>query len=113
WTEQKYFHLPFFSATVTVFLPWNEVAVSVFSNLPPVSRSRVKLWIGDLSVTTKVYFPALSVVTFFVPFFSVIVKPGPTVPMSFGVVIAQAGTRNTAAATTPRVNKPVKRVMES
>src|SRR6186997_651893 len=45
----------------------------------------------DLSLTTSVYFPAF--VGFFV---SVIVKPGPTVPSSFGVA-APAGSATTAA----------------
>src|SRR4029450_5304891 len=45
----------------------------------------------DLSLTTSVYLPAF--VGFFV---SVIVKPGPTVPSSFGVA-APAGSATTAA----------------
>src|SRR4026207_301656 len=45
----------------------------------------------DLSLTASAYFPAF--VGFFV---SVIVKPGPTVPSSFGVA-APAGSATTAA----------------
>ena len=45
----------------------------------------------DLSLTTRAYFPAF--VGFFV---RVIVKPGPTVPSSFGVA-APAGSATTAA----------------
>ena len=44
----------------------------------------------DLSLTTSVYFPA------FVGFFMLIVKPGPTVPVSFGMA-ATTGSAATAA----------------
>ena len=37
----------------------------------------------DLSLTVIVYLPGFSVLTFAVPFLSVIVKPGPVVPFSF------------------------------
>src|SRR5207302_2631004 len=39
WTEQSYFHLPGLRVTITVFLPWNAVPVSVFSNFPPGLRA--------------------------------------------------------------------------
>ena len=57
--------MPGFRVTITVFLPWNAVPVSVFSNFPPVFRSSVKLWIDAASVIANEYLPAFSVVTFF------------------------------------------------
>ena len=39
------------------------------------------MWIDDLSLITNVTLPALSFVTFLPAFVSVIVKPGPTVPV--------------------------------
>ena len=52
----------------------------------------------DLSVIAKVYLPALSLATFAFPFFSVIVKPGPTTPASLGGAIADADHVTVSAA---------------
>ena len=51
----------------------------------------------DLSNTVIEYVPAFSVITFLPSFFSVIVKPGPTVPVSFG----SAACEGAAIASTP------------
>src|SRR3954463_14603543 len=51
----------------------------------------------DLSATVTEYVPAFRSVTFFPSFFSVIVKPGPTVPVSFG----NAACEGAAIASTP------------
>ena len=50
----------------------------------------------DLSLTTSVYLPA------FVGFFMLIVKPGPTVPVIFGVA---ASTGNAAIAPITRARR--------
>src|SRR5829696_1381267 len=52
----------------------------------------------DLSATVIAYFPGLSVLTVAVPFFRVIVKPGPTVPFSFVGDIAPTGAAGAASA---------------
>src|SRR5262245_13983611 len=81
---------------VTDFAHVKGTVVSAFSNFPPDSCSTTKLWIDALSATAKTYFPGFSVVTF-LPFeVRVIVKPGPTVPVSFGG--AAAGRANAIAA---------------
>jgi uncharacterized protein YqfA (UPF0365 family) len=64
--------VPFFSVTVKVFVPVPDTLVFTFTPGPV----RWKLWIEALSATTSLILPAL--VGFFV---SLIVKPGPTVPL--------------------------------
>jgi hypothetical protein len=46
------------------------------------------------------YVPALSFETLAVPFFSVIVKPGPTTPVKVGVAASALGTTRAAASAT-------------
>ena len=55
---------------------------------------RWKLWMFDLSDTLIVYDPARRLVTFELPFFMPIVKPGPTV--AFNVVAACATATDSA-----------------
>ena len=54
---------------------------------------------SDLSAIAIVYLPAFSVLTFALPFLSVIVKPGPTVPVSFCVAIVDALEASASPAT--------------
>src|SRR5438094_8485894 len=70
-----------------VFVVVADVEVISFSSFgfDGFSRSSVKLWKLDLSLTTIRYLPALSVLTFLPPFFNESVKPGPTTPFSVGV----------------------------
>jgi hypothetical protein len=56
----------------------------------PWGPSSPKLWIDDLSVITNVYAPAVNLVTLFPPLVSVIVIPGPTVPVNFGAAASDA-----------------------
>ena len=68
-------YLPFASVILNVFNPVAGTLVLTFTPFP----FKWKLWMLDLSLTTSVYLPA------FVGFFMLIVKPGPTVPVTFGV----------------------------
>src|SRR5262245_37456080 len=61
---------------------------------------RWKSWMFDLSLTVILYVPALSVFTLAVPFFRLMVKPGPTVPVSFvTLLVAPIGAASARAAT--------------
>src|SRR4051812_8484009 len=85
---------------VTVFVPTKPGVVTALSRPLP---SIWKLWIEALSMTTSVYMPALSVLTTLPFCFSEMVKPGPTVPISFGGAIEDdvpTASSPTAAATT-------------
>src|SRR5918911_3548954 len=104
--SQTYVYLPFLSLSVTVFVPLAATVVITLLTGP----LRWKLWMFDLSVTTNLYVPALSVVTFAPPFFNVIVKPGPTVPVSVvavGAATAVTASATAAAATAARAMKRV------
>src|SRR5918994_6327405 len=80
-----------------VVLPVRATDVALFTPGPV----RWKLWALDLSLIANEYAPGLSEVTFFVPCLSEIVKPGPTVPATFGFVAASAlATSETAAIRT-------------
>jgi hypothetical protein len=82
--------LPLFRVTLNVFDPVAPTLVITFTPGP----ARWKLWALDLSLTTSEYFPA------FDGFLAMlIVKPGPTVPFSFGVA-ATTGSATTAATVT-------------
>src|SRR5215203_2047198 len=63
----------------------------------------------DLSRMTNMYVPRGSRLTFVVPFFNVMVKPGPTVPVSLraagGAVVDPAARVRAAAAATIRLSK--------
>src|SRR3954471_18848127 len=52
----------------------------------------------DRSLTTILYFPGLRVLTLILPFFSVIVKPGPSTALSVGVAAEAEATATSAAA---------------
>ncbi len=82
-------YVPFFSVILKILAP--VAATDVFTFTP--GPSRWKLWMLDLSLTTSVYFPA------FVGFFMLMVKPGPTVPGSFGTA-ATTGSAAIAATVT-------------
>src|SRR5919201_4153054 len=58
----------------------------------------------DLSVTTILYLPAFRVLTFFPPFVSEIVKPGPTTPLSVGVDVLRLNAAPAAASATAMTN---------
>src|SRR5262245_61299918 len=86
-------YLPFFRVTVHVELPVFGVLVLLFTPGP----LRWKLWRFDLSLILNVYVPAFSFLTAALPCFSVIVKPGPTVPVSVGDEAKAEGTMSAAA----------------
>src|SRR6476646_1386291 len=86
-------YLPALSVNVHVELPVEPTEVDLFRPGP----LRWKLWIDDLSEILNTYFPAFSLVTFAEPCLRVMVKPGPTVPVSVGVAASAEGT--TSAAT--------------
>src|SRR4051794_12406042 len=81
--------MPFFNLTVQVFVPTHGTLVSLFTP-GPVSR---KLWMFDLSRMTMVYVPAVAVFLLIV-----IVKPGPSVPISV-LLRDAAGARPGRAST--------------
>src|SRR4051812_17568308 len=87
-------YLPFFKVNVHVDAPVLPTDVDLFTPGP----LRWKLWIDDLSEILKTYFPALSFVTFAVPFLRVIVNPGPTVPVNVGVAASADGTASAATS---------------
>ncbi len=91
--SHTYLYFPFFSVSVHVVEPLNVTDVFLFTPGPV----RWKLWIFDLSAILKTYFPALSLLTFLPPWVSEIVNPGPTVPVSVGVLASAAGTASSAA----------------
>src|SRR5918992_3376408 len=103
--EQKYVTVPRRSVTVTDFVPLNATPVIALL-VEPLS---LKSCAFDLSVTRIVYLPALSVRTRVEPFFSVIVKPGPTVPVnrvaSLAVEPVEGMTSATAAASATIVSQ--------
>src|ERR671934_2000662 len=91
--SHTYLYVPFFSVTVHVNVPF--APTPVFLLMPgPV---RWKLWMFDRSLITILYLPALTLLTFVVPFLSVIVKPGPSVPVSVGTAADAEATNTTAA----------------
>src|SRR5262245_26274991 len=68
-----------------------------------------KSWMFDLSLTVILYEPGLSVFTLAVPFFRVMVKPGPTVPVSFvTLLVAPMGAASASAATTPAATSAIR-----
>src|SRR5262245_51350771 len=70
---------------------------------------RWKSWMFDLSLTVTLYVPALSVFTLAVPFFRVMVKPGPTVPVSFvTLLVAPVGAASASAATSPAATSAIR-----
>src|SRR6476660_2250218 len=91
--SQTYLYVPFLSVTVHVKVPLAPTPVFLLSPGPV----RWKLWMFERSFTTILYFPALSDVTLVLPFFRVIVKPGPSVPVRVGTA-AEAEATNTSAA---------------
>ena len=62
----------------------------------------------DLSDTVIEYLPALSVFTLTVPFFRVMVNPGPTVPLSFVGPIAPLGAASASIATSPAAKSAIR-----
>jgi hypothetical protein len=83
--------------SVTDFVPTKVALVSVLETPGPVNE---KVWIDALSWTMNVYLPAFSCLTGLpLVVFSVIVKPGPTVPFSFvAAVVADAIPAKASAA---------------
>src|SRR5215831_8645602 len=90
--SQMYLYVPFSSVTVHVDVP--VAPTSVFLLMP--GPLRWKLWMLDMSLITNLYLPAFRLVTFELPFFNVIVKPGPSVPVNVGVA-ADADAATTSA----------------
>src|ERR671935_3119745 len=84
WMSHWYVYLPFLSLIVQVFVVTAETLVDLFTPGP----KRWKLCADDLSRTTILYVPCLSVLTSLPPFVTSMSKPGPLVPTSFGSVIA-------------------------
>src|SRR5207253_3000022 len=93
--SQTYLYSPFLSVTFHFIVPVNETPVLLFTPGP----FRWKLCIGDLSCTTIRYLPCFSFFTFAVPFFSVMVKLGPTTAVSFTGAADAAVTTTSAAIT--------------
>src|SRR3954468_21447950 len=94
WGSHTYLYVPFLSVTVHVNVPFAPTPVFLFTPGPV----RWKLWMFDRSLTTILYFPALSEATFLPLFFRLIVKPGPSMPFSVGVAaVADAVTARAAA----------------
>lgn len=62
----------------------------------------------DLSDTVIEYLPALRVFTLTVPFFRVIVNPGPTEPLSLVGPIAPLGAARTSIAATPATKSAIR-----
>ena len=101
--------MPFFSVTVTVFVPLNGVVVIFLFTPGPF---RWKLWMFDLSLTVILYLPAFSVFTLAVPFLRVIVKPGPTVPVNFvTLLVAPIGAASASAATRPAASSAIRDIV--
>src|SRR4051794_26978025 len=92
--SHTYLYVPFLSVTVHVNVPFGPTPVFLFTPGPV----RWKLWMLDKSLTTILYLPALRLVTFVLPFLSVIVKPGPSTPLSVGVAAEAEPTIVSAAA---------------
>ena len=102
-------YVPFFSLTVTVFVPLNGVVVIFLFTPGPV---RWKSWMFDLSLTVILYEPALSVFTLAVPFLRVMVKPGPTVPVNFvTLLVAPIGAASASAATRPAASSAIRDIV--
>src|SRR5690242_19039965 len=93
WGSQTNLYVPFFSVTVQVNVPFAPTPVFLFRPGP----ERWKLWMFDKSFMTILTFPAFRLATFWPPFLSVIVQPGPTTPLSV-VVAAEADATTTRAA---------------
>src|SRR5262245_63399321 len=73
---------------------------------------RWKLCMFDLSLTVILYEPGLSVFTVAVPFFRVMVKPGPTVPVSFvTLLVAPIGAASASAATRPPATSAIRDIV--
>src|SRR6266478_4796763 len=81
--------MPFVNLPVHVFVPTQGVLVSLFTPGPV----RWKLWMFDLSWMTMVYVPAFTVFLLIV-----IVKPGPSVPISVLLRVAAGAGPGTASA---------------
>jgi hypothetical protein len=76
---------------VTVFVRVKARPVIRLFEIPgPVSK---KSCVADLFETVIVYLPGLSLVTFFPAFLSVIVSPGPVVPVSLPTEKSSIGRR--------------------
>src|SRR6266536_1339256 len=95
-------YLPTLRVTVTVFVPLKAREVIFLFRPGPLSRKSCAF---DLSTTVIAYLPAFNVLTFAVPFLSVIVKPGPVVPFSFVTPIPA----DVGAATATTVTRPAMR----
>src|SRR6266550_1756417 len=87
-------YVPFFNVTAQVNVPLAPTDVFLFRPGP----LRWKLWMLDRSLMTILYLPAFRLVTFAVPFFNVIVKPGPSTPIRVGVAAEAEATTTSAAA---------------
>src|SRR5712691_5458857 len=97
WMSHWYVYVPGLSLTVHVWLPVNGTVVFLLTPGP----KRWKLWIEDLSSTRIVYVPALSVFTTLpAEDLTATVKPGPEMPVSFGVAVERAFPLVAAASVT-------------
>src|SRR5262245_40631832 len=85
-SQTNLYVFPFLRVTVTVFVPTKDTVVISLFRPGPVRR---KLWMFDLSETVIVYRPAFTDLNVLPAFLSVMVKPGPTVPVSFGVTACE------------------------
>src|SRR5262245_33174787 len=72
---------------------------------------RWKLWMFDLSLTVIAYLPGLSVVTFAEPFLRLIVKPGPTLPVSLVGPMAPTGAASASTATTRAATSAIRDII--